>query len=342
MKVYVMWNSENLLLHFELSTRCNAYCPGCPRYINNSRVLNPLLEQTNVSIDDYMRWVPPHTLRDNVRRVMFCGNYGDPIANPDIVEIIKYTVRNLRDDAYIVINTNGGLGSVKQWKEIGISLRDKPRHTVFFSVDGLEDTNHIYRREVLWKRIDENIRAYTQTGAYGEWDYLVFQHNKHQKAKAELQCKEWGLHKIRWKDPMGFYWNGKHHTRGVYDKQGNLEYKLSTRSNAIDEVNITTNISDPIHSTTMQPQRKFTCKSLQSWGTELMIHVDGTVYPCCYMGDLVNRYVVDPSRQEIKDLLDRERLSLNTNSIDDVCGYFSNTLWKKFTPQICLKECGHD
>ena len=112
-----MFKSDRLLLHFELSTRCNAYCPGCPRYVNSSRVINPLLEQTNITLDQYMRWLPEQFIQQRVHRAMFCGNYGDPIANPEVVDIIRYTVRNLRDDAYIIVNTNGGLGSVKQWSQ---------------------------------------------------------------------------------------------------------------------------------------------------------------------------------------------------------------------------------
>ena len=63
---------------------------------------------------------------------------------------------------------------------------------MFFSVDGLEDTNNMYRRGVLWDRIDANIRAYTGTGAKGMWDYLMFEYNKHQIEQAKDQCKEWG------------------------------------------------------------------------------------------------------------------------------------------------------
>ena len=334
-----MFKSDRLLLHFELSTRCNAYCPGCPRYVNSSRVINPLLEQTNITLDQYMRWLPEQFIQQRVHRAMFCGNYGEPIANPEVVDIIKYTVRNLRDDAYIIVNTNGGLGSVKQWSQIGNALKNHERHTVFFSIDGLEDTNHIYRREVLWHRVDENVRAYTATGATGMWDYLVFDHNRHQKSQAEAQCKQWGLRDIRYKEPMGFHWNGKYHTKGVYDRQGHLEYTIAVHPTS-EQVSPTVNTGAPREVNRIHAERSFTCRSLQSWGTELMVHVDGTVYPCCYMGDLVNRYVIDPAREELNTMFDKTLLSLNTNTFEDICQYFNDTLWKTFTPQVCIRECG--
>lgn len=333
-----MWSADNLLLHFELSTRCNAYCPGCPRYVNSSRALNPNLVQDNVSIGTYRSWLSPETLHNRVRRVMFCGNYGDPVANPDIVEILEYTVQHVQPNTYIVINTNGGLGSVAQWTRIGNALRDMPRANVFFSVDGLEETNHIYRREVLWHRVDENIRAYTATGAVGDWDYLQFTHNAHPESELESQRKSWGLRSIRFKDPMGYYWNNTHWVRGAYDKSGKLEYKLQTRTDAVDTVPDSVNTTKPVHSNPATPPGEISCKSLQDWGSELMIHVDGTVYPCCYIGDLINRHVVDPARTELEALTS---LSLNTNTFEDICQHLNREMWRDFTPRICSRECSH-
>ena len=331
-----MWSADNLLLHFELSTRCNAYCPGCPRYVNSSRALNPLLEQGNITLDTYKSWLSPETLHNNVRRVMFCGNYGDPVANPDIVEILEYTVQHVQPSTYIILNTNGGLGSTAQWTRIGNALRDMPRANVFFSVDGLQSTNHLYRRGVIWDRVDENIRAYTATGATADWDYLQFTHNRHPESELEAQRTAWGLRSIRFKDPRGYYWNGEYHTRGVYDKQGKLEYKLSTREGAKDRVLDVVNITEPIHTNTHTPSGKISCKSLQDWGSELMIHVDGTVYPCCYIGDLINRHVVDPARTELETFAP---LSLYTSTFPDICQQLNSTMWRDFTPRVCQKEC---
>ena len=334
-----MWANNNLLLHFELSTRCNAYCPGCPRYVNSSTVLNPNLLQDNVSLEQFKSWCSPELLNNRVKRLMFCGNYGDPIANPEIVEILDYAVTHLNKDAYIIVNTNGGLGSTKQWKAIGNILKNNNKYQIFFSVDGLEDTNHMYRRGVLWDRIDANIRAYTSTGAKGMWDYLIFEYNKHQLEQAKAQCKDWGLQDIRFKKPYGFFWDNKYYKRGVYDKDGKLLYKLSITPDAIDTVKDTVDINNPIRVKQTVEQKKFSCKSLQSWGTELMVHVDGTVFPCCYIGDLYNRYVEDSSKQELKSLFNMDHMKLQNKSFDSILNYFDSIMWKTFTPGICNKEC---
>lgn len=335
-----MWVNDNLLLHFELSTRCNAYCPGCPRYVNSSTVLQPNLIQDNISFTQFKSWCSPNTLNEKVKRIMFCGNYGDPVANPEIVEILDYVVTHIHKDAYIVMNTNGGLGSTKQWKDIGNILKNNDKYKVFFSVDGLEETNHLYRRGVLWNRVDENIRAYTSTGAKGIWDYLVFEYNKHQVEQAKIKCKEWGLKDIRFKEPYGFFWNNKYHERGVYDKQGKLLYKLSVSPDSIDTVKDKVDTTLPRLVNENINETKFKCKSLLSWGTELMIHVDGTVFPCCYIGDLYNRYVEDPSKEELGKLFDVEKMNLQNESFNSILKYFDSNMWKSFTPRICSKECG--
>ena len=50
---------------------------------------------------------------------------------------------------------------------------------VIFSLDGLEDTNHIYRVGVQFKKVMENTQAFINAGASAHWDMLVFKHNKH-------------------------------------------------------------------------------------------------------------------------------------------------------------------
>ena len=46
-----------------------------------------------------------------------------------------------------------------------------------FAIDGLEDTNHIYRRNTDWVKIVQNATAYIAAGGRAEWDFIVFAHN---------------------------------------------------------------------------------------------------------------------------------------------------------------------
>ena len=57
----------------------------------------------------------------------------------------------------IEIHTNGGARNVEFWENLGkLSKIAGKNILVIFSVDGLEDTNHIYRRNVKWDKLKEN------------------------------------------------------------------------------------------------------------------------------------------------------------------------------------------
>ena len=75
------------------------------------------------------------------------------------------------------------------WSKLG-HLLDGPLDYCVFSIDGLKDTNHLYRRNVKWEKILENAEAYISTGASAHWDMLVFQHNKHQVSGAKALADE--------------------------------------------------------------------------------------------------------------------------------------------------------
>ena len=90
---------------------------------------------------------------------------------------------------------------------------------VVFSVDGLEDTNHIYRRGVKWEKLITNMRAYSATGAYAVWEWLVFEHNQHQVEEARALAKELNFQFIV-KNPLGFgEYDGEAKGLSVYNKE---------------------------------------------------------------------------------------------------------------------------
>ena len=54
------------------------------------------------------------------------------------------------------------------------------RLVVIWGIDGLEDTNHLYRVNVEWNRLRENWRAYISAGGRAKWQFIVFNWNQHQ------------------------------------------------------------------------------------------------------------------------------------------------------------------
>jgi MoaA/NifB/PqqE/SkfB family radical SAM enzyme len=116
---------------------------------------------------------------------------GDPCATPDLLGICRY-LKSIKPDLVLGVNTNGSLKTEDWFRELGRILQG-PLDYVVFSIDGLIDTNHVYRRNTNWNKIMRNARAYISTGASAHWDMLVFDHNKHQVDSAQQLAREMGF-----------------------------------------------------------------------------------------------------------------------------------------------------
>jgi MoaA/NifB/PqqE/SkfB family radical SAM enzyme len=176
------------IIHYEPTSRCNAACPMCARNVNGDGCVVPLQD---LSLELFKTQVS--ACLDTLEKVFFCGAVGDPCADKTLLDKISW-IKQQRKDIVVGINTNGSIRNPSWWTDCGNLLNGIYEYVVF-SIDGLEDTNHIYRVGVQYKKIIENAKAYIDTGASAHWDMLVFDHNKHQIE----QCKQLA-------DNMGFTW----------------------------------------------------------------------------------------------------------------------------------------
>ena len=78
-----MINGRVNLLHLEVSNLCNAACPCCPRFFENSPNVTKTLKLGYISYETFVEWFPVEFL-NKVNFLLFCGNHGDPgTENPD-------------------------------------------------------------------------------------------------------------------------------------------------------------------------------------------------------------------------------------------------------------------
>ena len=122
-----------------------------------------------------------------------CGNLGDPIVARDTLEIFKY-FREHNPKMWLSMNTNAGAKSVAWWEELASVINKKG--AVIFSVDGLRDTNHLYRQGVNWDNVERNMQAFINAGGRARWDFLIFEHNQHQVEEAEELATTGGCEKF--------------------------------------------------------------------------------------------------------------------------------------------------
>jgi MoaA/NifB/PqqE/SkfB family radical SAM enzyme len=169
------WESVKKL-HIEITSQCNAVCPLCRRYSYAGYEVIPSINKSQVwTLDDIKRKLPPEDLA-GIEILMLNGNFGDFIMHPEPLGILRYFVEHCSLTEPILISTNGSGRNVKFWKE----LATIPNIQVMFAIDGLEDTNHLYRRETDFNKIITNAKAFIDAGGDATWIMTVFRHNEHQ------------------------------------------------------------------------------------------------------------------------------------------------------------------
>lgn len=346
------WNYENTyLVHIELSNRCNAACPLCPRYVNHSLKVNPELDLDSVSLVNFKKWFPLDFIQKS-KSWIFCGTNGDPMMAKDAYEILEYVVRNSK--AKIQINTNGSMRDVKFWAKLG-SLFAEPclnSRYVVFSVDGLKDTNHIYRRNVKWDNVMKNMKSYIKSGALGIWDFLIFKHNEHQLVEAETLAKKIGV-TFSPKRPFGFETHEPdvYQDLMVYDENGNFLYRIepateqfrlnhSVKKFEISEDKIwlpndkpTKEIIDKKWNDVINnnlkdfefPERfkgkAVNCKSCHQAGMEIYVDCKGNVMPCCFVGTMHNSNFQNNETLQIRKEINnygKDKINLNNYSLQEI------------------------
>ena len=79
-------------VHVEASSRCNAWCPACPRNNYGFGLAAGLVEQDlepNI-FENIVSQLP------NLHGVQLCGNFGDPIASKYLNEIIDISKKHAK------------------------------------------------------------------------------------------------------------------------------------------------------------------------------------------------------------------------------------------------------
>jgi len=265
--IMVKLNLENIKeIHIEPTSLCNAECPQCARNMRG-KGLNPNIKLGSLDLIFFQKSFNEENIK-NINKIFFCGNVGDPCATPDLLKIFIY-LKSIKKDIVLGINTNGSLKTKEWFKELGNILQG-PLDYVVFSIDGLEDTNNIYRRNTNWQKIIENAESYISTGASAHWDMLVFQHNKHQIEQAQSLAKK-----------IGFSW---------------FRSKITDRWDIYDPTELLkpaeVYLKPNYHTLDIVCEKDRDCS--------IFIDYTGRVWPCCHMAEA---YLNEVGRSKHKDLL---------------------------------------
>ncbi len=257
-------------IHLEITNNCQASCPMCTRNINGE-IENPLIKIENWSLDRYKTIISEEVI-NQVKLIYFCGNYGDPLLNNDLIEMIEYTVK-IKPSIQIRIHTNGSLRSTEWWKKLAKTLPSN--HSVIFALDGLKDTHKLYRINTDFDKIIENARAFISSGGNAEWAYLRFKHNEHQVDDAKQLAKDLNFNFFTMKDSSRWVIDTKF---PVYDKKGNTTHYLEPSQWSTIKF---------IDKKTIENYKKIVSESeidcFAIANKEIYITAQGLIFPCCWL-----------------------------------------------------------
>jgi len=187
-------------VHLEITEKCNAACPMCARNINGGED-NPWLKNAELSLSDIQTIFPDDFIKQ-LNHMFMCGNYGDPIVAKDTLKTMKH-FRSINPNIFLSMNTNASARTKDWWKDLASTIGS--HGYVVFSIDGLEDTNHLYRKNTIWKKIMDNARAFIEAGGIARWEYIVFAHNEHQVEEARALSEYLGFAEFQVKTSSRFF-----------------------------------------------------------------------------------------------------------------------------------------
>ena len=312
-------------VEFDLNTVCNSYCPPCHRYTVQDGELfhNPYVKLgVNLELDVIER------VFENSRITQDCfvdlvGLVGEPIAHPKFMEIVDIIYKH-RPNAAINLHTNGGLRTEKMFYDLGKKFN---KHSwIKFSLDGLEDTNGIYRIGVDYNKVVANMRAFIDGGGRAIWKFVTFKWNEHQVEQAEALSKEYGCYKFQ-QD-----WDVNDQDIDIFMAAAQKKINKKTASRVADFIEVPENRSRKI---------KDKCFSYK----KIYVNAHGYVIPCCMFN---GSFTYESMREQTLNFIKEDRgeywNSLYHNDLESI---MSDTWWQKLKDSfesgpcdICVSACG--
>jgi sulfatase maturation enzyme AslB (radical SAM superfamily) len=264
-------------LEIENSSICNARCPHCLREDKGDD--KSWFKEEYLETEFFVKSIPDH-IYNELSTIHFAGSIGDPCTAPNFLEVVE-TVKNINPNLKISVATNGGMKSASWWEKLAKAL--PANHEVIFGIDGLEDTNHIYRVNVNWNSLIKNVKAFIAAGGNATWQFIVFRHNEHQREQARSFATALGFKTFMLKKPHRFV---QSEIKGI-EIVGASQTKIEppTDPEFVSEIKFV-----PNPATWKEQTRSLDISCISKNHQEAYIDVKGRLFPCCYIASGVYQY----------------------------------------------------
>lgn len=329
----------------EISSLCQASCPMCARNYHGG-LPNPKLPEKNLRLDFFKTALTSNFLKQ-LKTITMSGNYGDPIMNNDLIDMVRYAAEQ-NPDIIIYIYTNGSARSIKWWTELANEM--PKNHLVSFGIDGLADTHSLYRIGTDFNTIIRNAKTFIDNGGKAQWNFITFQHNQHQLDECRKLAEEIGF--VRFQEKQTTRFVGSNEFK-VLDKTGTEIYKLSTPVESKIEF---------IDKDTIKNYKSLFDTAIISCEAErekrIYIDAQGRLWPSFFIGSVLYQYsppddlVYDFVNDSISSLIStikefggQEGLDLENKSIEEIVDSKEwQTVWNASFENksilMCVRVCG--
>ena len=348
-----MYNYDQIrTVHLENTQKCQASCPMCDRN-QNGGALNPHIDLSELTLEDCKQIFEPEFIAQ-LNVMYMCGNLGDPIVAKETLEVFEY-FRQHNPNMWLSMNTNAGARDEVWWGDLAKTIGRKG--AVIFSVDGLEDTNHLYRQGVVWENVERSMRAFTQAGGRARWDFLIFEHNQHQVDEAKALSEQLGFERFVAKK-TGRFINAnseKKDTHQAVDRKGNktAELKEPDKKHQNKAVKQMDNVVKK-HGTmdAYYDKTPIICKVKDDGN--LYVTAEGLAMPCCWTaGRMYKWWHKDPKVEQVWDFIDAAggkdainakkhglKAVFDTGIFEDIQNSWSKSSVEDGKLKVCAQKCG--
>ena len=292
--------------HIETTSKCTLECPLCDRTWFEKKFKKRLLHE--IDVDTIVNFVGKNN------NLNLCGNNGDPIYHSRFLELCMKFKKNNNS---LAIETNGSAKTQNWWRQLAEVLDQKD--SITFAIDGLEDTNHLYRKNAKWDSIMTAVQTVVGKSFKTIWKFIVFKHNQHQIEQAKQKSKELGfdefkvIHSHRWGDRQDLMPDKKY-----------TNNKFETQQKVVAEEVVGK----------MMPG----CL-LEKDGIQMYVDSEGDFYPCCWMGSYRYKYksMFKPNEKKYNITNTNLQKILNDKKVKE---FYEST--KQFTSahECCKIHCG--
>jgi MoaA/NifB/PqqE/SkfB family radical SAM enzyme len=285
-------------LQFEITSYCNSFCPHCPRFDENGE-LHPDLSLEHWDMAKIISYLDLGRMI-NLKNVIIEGDKGDPLMHPKILSLLDNLLSHPNFPT-VQLTTNGCIRDTKWWSELGSSRNTKLEVT--FSIDGLEDTYHLYRKGLDYHKTISNAKAFIDAGGHAIWKFLTFKHNQHQIAQSRELSKKLGFASFSWAPSHVDRFQGRQ-SWTVRDANQSYEIYPTTDTSS-------GNTKMPKKSVPVKEVPQRLCPNLSRG--HIYVNYQGMVIPCCMMHfDTKLEYFGKDRLQELTGGFEKQNLNLRT------------------------------